>query len=82
MNDDILEIVAAIEHERWSGWEKYREKCVAAVRRDGDIETHEERWRRQRETPYSALSEREKESDRVEARKTLAAVAAWQAKNP
>jgi len=72
----LLETLAAIEHERWSGWEVYRERCVAEVRRDGDVETHEERWRRLRATPYAALSEREKESDRIEARKTLAAVRA------
>lgn len=70
----LLEELAAIEHERWSGWERYREKCVAQVRRGGDIETHEERWLRQRETPYASLAEREKESDRVEARKSLAVV--------
>ena len=67
----LLEALAAIEHERWSGWERYREQCVAAVRRAGDSETHEERWRRQRETAYADLSEREQESDRAEARKGL-----------
>ena len=67
----LLEALAAIEHERWSSWERYRERCVAAVRRAGDSETHEERWRRQRETAYADLSEREQESDRAEARKGL-----------
>jgi hypothetical protein len=70
----LLEELAAIEHERWSGWEKYRELCVEQVRRPGDNETHVDRWRRQRETHYDALSEREKESDRIEARKSLHAI--------
>jgi hypothetical protein len=70
----LLESMAALEHERWSGWERYREKCAAEVRRGTDPESHEARWRRQRDTPYAGLSEREKESDRVEARKSLAVV--------
>ena len=70
--DDIVEQLAAIEHARWAGWEKYREVCVTQVRRAGDAETHEDRWRRLRETPYDRLTEKEKESDRVEARKSLA----------
>lgn len=73
-NPDLLEILAHIEHARWSDWESYREKCVEQVRRPGDTEAHVERWRRQRTTPYASLSEREKESDRVEARKTVAAI--------
>ena len=70
----LLEKLADIEHARWSGWERYREQCVAAVKRPGDTETHEERWRRLRETPYAELTEASKESDRVEARKTLDAI--------
>jgi hypothetical protein len=72
--NDLIEILSAIEHDRWSGWEKYREKCVAEVSRPGDPETHEQRWKRLRETPYSKLTEKEKESDRVEVRKTLTAL--------
>jgi multidrug resistance efflux pump len=36
-----------------------------------DRDKHVERWRRQIATPYAELSEREQESDRVEARKVL-----------
>lgn len=73
---ELLEVLSDIEHQRWSGWEKYREACVVEVRRPGDAETHAERWRRQRETPYVELSDKERESDRKEARKTVAAIVA------
>lgn len=69
---ELLEILAAIEHERWSGWETYRATKNGAVHPSG--ESFYERWFRQRETAYADLSEAEKESDRVEARKGLAAI--------
>lgn len=67
---ELLEALAHVEHERWSGWEKYRAKCVASPER----EEHEARWKKQRETAYADLSEKEKESDRVEARKSLSVI--------
>ena len=67
-SEELLEALAHVEHERWSGWEKYRETCVSSK----DKETHEARWKKQRTTPYRELSDKEKESDRVEARKSLA----------
>lgn len=71
---NLLEAMAAVEHERWSGWEKYRETRLAEGRTcdyEG-LEDPEQRWRRLRETPYDSMTDREKESDRFEARKTLA----------
>ncbi len=64
--------MAALEHLRWSGWETYRESILEKGdrRKPEDPETHLERWKRLRETPYRDLTEAEKESDRVEARKT------------
>ena len=67
----LVERLAAIEHERWSGWMRYLfSKCDGAVIPDWAIE----RWTRQMSMPYAALTEAEKESDRVEVRKTLAAM--------
>ncbi len=67
--DDLLEQLADLEHARWSGWEKYRERVSNPE--------NETRWERQRATPYAELSEGEKESDRKEARLTMLVLARW-----
>lgn len=59
-----MERLAALEHDRWSRWESYRESVDSPARRA--------MWKRKRQTPYAALTREEQESDRVEARKTLA----------
>ncbi len=68
---EVIEALADLEHERWSGWEKYRCQMVGDGSGVSYIDSHLARWRRQRETAYADLTEKEKESDRVEARKTL-----------
>jgi len=60
----LVEALADLEHERWSGWEKYRHLHQSVA--------NEARWKQQRETGYADLSEQEKASDRVEAHRTLA----------
>lgn len=65
MRQAIIERSAALQHEQWAGWtrwmiDKFSPEMV-------------ERWERQIKTPYAELSEREKDSDRVEARKVLEA---------
>lgn len=67
---ELLEVLAAVEHERWSGWELYREL-------QAEDPENVERWSQQRVTLYADLEERYKESDRVEARKGLAIIKAW-----
>lgn len=66
-----FEQLAAMEHERWSGWQQYlHSKCE--VQPDGSLLIPAglvERWERQIATPYDQLSEREKENDRMEVRK-------------
>jgi hypothetical protein len=71
-NTDLRERLAALEHDRWSRWERYREGTAGGTHASG--EPNEERWRRQRETPYEDLTGPEKESDREEADRTLAIV--------
>ncbi|HXI15419.1 MAG TPA: hypothetical protein VNM48_03535 [Chloroflexota bacterium] len=75
---DLLERLADQEHARWSGWMNYLfSKCVLVNNDEGRdhcvIPTAlVERWKQQAATPYFMLTEQEKESDRVEARKTIA----------
>lgn len=78
---EFIEKGADIEHERWSKWQAWvHSKLVEADVMDGHL-THRkvgtrrflpnelyERWERQINTPYSELSEAEKESDREQVR--------------
>jgi hypothetical protein len=73
-----LETVAAISHERWAGWTRYMlAKTSEHVTEKGETVAlipswFVDRWKRQMDQPYADLSEGEKESDRVEARKFVA----------
>ena len=79
---EFVEKGADIEHDRWARWQKYLHsklkyfefehsqggnKVAMYVLDPGDYE----RWSRQIDTPYSELSESEKESDRRETRNYL-----------
>lgn len=61
-----LEALAALEHERWSHWQRYlHEQCES--NNDGSLTIPAElvnRWTRQMTTPYQMLTEKEKSSDR------------------
>jgi len=77
--EPLMEQLAEREHERWSRWMRHLfSKCHDCVDVENDAvdqlipEKWALRWRRQMETPYAALSEAEKESDRKEAREILA----------
>lgn len=64
--DELFERLAAIEHERWSDWQRYLHS-LCRIRDDGSLVIpveHVERWERQMLSPYADLSEREKQSDR------------------
>lgn len=74
---DLVEALAALAHEQWSGWMEYlftRAVMLDAVMTVGGKLSDEwpERWRRQMKTSYAELSEKEKESDREEARRVIA----------
>ena len=72
-NNNLLEELAALEHVGWSRWmEHLFEKSIHND--DGTVTIPAwavERWKRQVDTPYSELTDQEKESDRDEARKIL-----------
>lgn len=74
--DSMIEKMADVAHESWAGWTKYV-FSKSTKNDDGTVTIpadQVERWERQIATPYAELSEEEKESDRVEARKYAAAM--------
>lgn len=75
-SESLREQLAAIEHERWSGWMHYMFNRTA-FNDDGTWTMPAwavERWTRQMNTPYAELTEKEKGSDRAEVDKTLTAI--------
>ena len=60
----LREKLADIEHQRWADWQKYANRKVREEIVFGDVENILEHWDRQVNTPYSKLSEKEKDSDR------------------
>ena len=79
--DDILhgliEKLAAVEHERWSRWQRHvHSKCTSQP--DGSLLLPAElvaRWERQIATRYAELDEIEKENDREQVCKYLPLIA-------
>lgn len=64
--DELYEALAAIEHDRWADWQRYVH-FVCTRQDDGSLVIPSDavaRWERQINTPYEALTEREKNSDR------------------
>lgn len=77
-NRDTVEVVAAECHKQWAGWTAYLLGKMESWGHDKEYllmsRVWRDRWQKQIDTPYAALSESEKESDRAEARKILAAL--------
>jgi hypothetical protein len=73
----LIEKLAAIEHERWSHWQRYmHSKCIRQS--DGSLLIPAKivrRWERQIARTYTDLDEKEKESDREQVRKYLPLIA-------
>lgn len=71
--ETLLERLAAVEHERWSHWQRYMHS-KATLQPDGSLLIPSDlvrQWERQIATPYNELTEKEKESDREQVRKYL-----------
>ena len=60
---NLYEELAELEHQQWTRWTKYM--------LDNLTTENIERWKRQIKTSYNELSEKEKESDRKWAEKSL-----------
>ena len=73
----LIEVLASIEHERWSHWQKYMHG-QGIKQPDGSLlmpANLVKRWERQLESDYQSLPEDEKESDREQVRKYLPVIA-------
>jgi hypothetical protein len=72
-SEALVERLAAAEHERWAHWQKYlHDQCQRME--DGSLVIPAElvaRWSAQIASPYSDLSEAERESDREQVRRYL-----------
>lgn len=63
--EELIEKLAAVEHQRWADWQKWCNKVLRQELGDSNqIEKVLVRWDRQIATPYAELSEQEKQSDR------------------
>ena len=73
----LIERLAALEHERWSHWQRYMHS--KGIRQpDGSLLLPAEfvtRWENQIATKYQDLSDEQKESDREQVRKYLPLIA-------
>jgi hypothetical protein len=74
----LINELAAVEHERWSHWQRYmHSKGVRQA--DGSLILPSElvdRWERQAVTDYHSLPETEQESDREQVNRYLPIIAA------
>ena len=70
---EFIEKGANLEHDRWARWQQYMFSLCLKDGNPGLIIPQDlvEQWQRQINTPYSELSEEEKESDRKETRNYL-----------
>lgn len=69
----LMERLAAIEHDRWAHWQQYmHSRCTVGP--DGSLTIPAElveRWSVQMSTPYEELPEEQRESDREQVRRYL-----------
>lgn len=74
----LIEELAAVEHERWAHWQRYlHAQCDRAPDGSLTIPSHLVRqWTAQMNTPYTELSDEEKDSDREQVYRYLPTIAA------
>ena len=75
---ELIEELAAIEHERWAHWQQYLHEKGERLP-DGSLRIPPEmvtRWESQIARSYSELNEDEKESDREQVERFLPRIAA------
>lgn len=71
--EKLREILADLAHKQWAGWMEYLFR-KSEKQADGTVVIPKwavDRWQRQIETPYVALSKAEQDSDRKEADRFL-----------
>lgn len=74
---DLIEELAAIEHERWSHWQRHMH-AVCEPGPDGTLVVPLRlvlQWQRQMATPYDALDPAEQASDREQVMRYLPRIA-------
>lgn len=72
-NQESREQIAALQHEIWAHWMRYLFACCTK-NEDGSVTIPEDkvaRWLRQIDTPYSELTDIERESDLEQADKIM-----------
>ena len=75
--ENLLEDLAELEHKQWAHWTKYMLNRLEQLEMKEDandpykVQRQQENWKRQIATPYSELTEKEKDSDRSWASKSL-----------
>jgi len=86
---ELIEALAAIEHERWADWQKWVHECGQRVILEHEMfgedaptvlalpESRVASWDRQINTPYTQLTEREKQSDRDQVMRYLPWLSGW-----
>ena len=76
--EEFIEKGANLEHDRWVRWQKWCHRILRENCPSPELEKVLERWDRQIATPYSELSEQEKESDRKETRNYVPLLKSYQ----
>ena len=82
MKTELIENLARQEHKQWAHWTSYWISLHDRAYKSINVKINNtepltiwvmsiKKWKQQIKTPYNSLSEKEKESDRVWARKTI-----------